>query len=50
MNWFDRLLKKIDSFADDPWIVDEVVQIRPAQQLSFLLGVVITLIVLFVFF
>ncbi len=50
MNKFDRLLKKIDSFAPDPWIVEGTVQVRPVQQLGFFIGVIIGLIVCLYFF
>jgi hypothetical protein len=33
MKWFKKLLKDIDSFAPDPWIVEGVEQARPLTQL-----------------
>lgn len=45
MSWFNKLLKDIDSFAPDPWIVDGVEQHRPVTQLGCFIGIIIGIII-----
>lgn len=50
MKRFDQFLKFVDSLAPDPWIVEGSVQARPTSQIGFMLGVAVTLIVIYFFF
>jgi hypothetical protein len=49
MNKFERLLKRIDSIAPDPWYIDGVKQARPVTQLGCVIGMIIGLIAFFIF-
>lgn len=49
MNKFKRLLKKIDEFAPDPWIVEGRVQARPLTQLLTMIGILIGLLIIIYF-
>ena len=48
-NRIKNILKKIDSFAPDPWIIDGRVQSRPLNQLIAFVITVPILIILFFF-
>lgn len=50
MNWFNKLLKDIDSFAPDPWIVDGVEQARPLTQLICAIGTIIFFVLVYKYF
>ncbi len=51
METISRLLKKIDELAPNPWYVEGVKQSRPLTQiLTFLCGIIIGLIILYIFF
>ena len=46
MKWFNRFLYKIEKSFPDPWVIDGHVQARPTTQLGFIIGVLITLIII----
>ena len=50
MKWLTKFLQKVDSFAPDPWYVDGVKQSRPTTQLGFFIGVILGLIISYIFF
>lgn len=47
---FNKFINKIENLFLNPWIVDGVVQTRPSVQLSFMLGVVVTFIIIYLIF
>ena len=49
MSAFVKFLKKVDGIAPDPWIVDGVVQARPTTQLGFLIGIIVGIIISYLF-
>lgn len=49
MNRFERILKRIDSIAPDPWYVDGVKQARPVTQLGCIIGMIIVLVAFLIF-
>ncbi len=48
-NKISNILIKIDEIAPNPWIIDGHVQVRPVTQLGFLIGIIVGLIICYLF-